>query len=159
MATSPAGSSITSRLFYVTDRTTGTRFLVNTGADVSVLPPSATEKRKPAPMVLQAVNRSTISTFGEKSMTLDIDGFLSLLISPYLFWVQTSSPILAFVSMFAITNSLTLLLVSLSMVFSLLQFCHAQFFIFPPLLPTMNYYANFQTSPVHATMNQLSSIL
>ena len=72
MATSPAGSSITSRLFYVTDRTTGTRFLVDTGADVSVLPPSATEKRKPAPMILQAVNKSTISTFGEKSMTLDI---------------------------------------------------------------------------------------
>jgi len=72
VATSPAGSSITSRLFYVTDRTTGTRFLVDTGADVSVIPPSTTEKRKPASMTLQAVNKSAISTFGEKSMTLDI---------------------------------------------------------------------------------------
>ena len=72
MATSPAGSSINRRLFYVTDRTTGTRFLVDTGADVSVIPPSTIEKRKPASMTLQAVNKSAISTFGEKSMTLDI---------------------------------------------------------------------------------------
>ena len=71
-ATSPAGSSPTSRVFYVTDRTTGTRFLVDTGADVSVLPPSTSDKRNPAPLTLQAVNRSAISTFGEKSMTLDI---------------------------------------------------------------------------------------
>ena len=70
--TSPAGSSTTSHLFYITDRTTGTRFLIDTGADVSVFPPSAAEKRKPASMILQAVNKSAISTFGEKSMTLDI---------------------------------------------------------------------------------------
>ena len=39
---------------------------------MSVLPPSTSDKRKPAPLTLQAVNRSAISTFGEKSMTLDI---------------------------------------------------------------------------------------
>ena len=71
-ATSSAGPSSTSRLFYITDRTTGTRFLVDTGADVSVIPPSAADKRRPSSYTLQAVNQSAISTFGEKSMTLDI---------------------------------------------------------------------------------------
>ena len=70
--TSPAGASSTSRLFYVTDRTTGTCFLAETGANVTVIPPSPAEKRNPASMILQAVNKSAIPTFGEKSMTLDI---------------------------------------------------------------------------------------
>ena len=70
--TSPSGSSPTSRLFYVTDRTTGTRFLVDTGAGVSVLPPSTSDRCKPAPLTFQAVNQSSYLTFGEKSMTLDI---------------------------------------------------------------------------------------
>lgn len=34
-----------SRLFYISDRTTGLRFLVDTGAEVSVMPPSATERK------------------------------------------------------------------------------------------------------------------
>ena len=72
MATSPAGSSTTSRLFYITYHTIGTCFLVDTGADVSVIPSSAAEKRKPASMILQAVKKSAISICGEKSMTLDI---------------------------------------------------------------------------------------
>ena len=65
------GSS-TSCLFYITDRITGTRFLVDTGADVSVLPPSPAEKCHLSPFTFQAVNCSTISSFSEKSMTLDI---------------------------------------------------------------------------------------
>ena len=165
MATSPAGFSITSRLFYVTDRTTGTRFLVDTGADVSVIPPSTAEKRKPASMILQAVNKSTISTFGEKSMTLDIGlrrsyrWIFIILISLSLFWGLIFSPILASESMFATVNSLTLLLVSLSVAFSLQQFHHPLFFIFLFLLLTPTYYKNSQASHAHATMNHLSSIL
>ena len=54
-ATSAAGSSSTSRLFYIIDCTTGTCFLVDTGADVSVLPPSPADKRHLAPFTLQAV--------------------------------------------------------------------------------------------------------
>ena len=71
-ATSSASPSSTSRLFYITDRPTGTQFLVDTGADVSVIPPAAADKRRPSSYTLQAVNQSAISTFGEKSMTLDI---------------------------------------------------------------------------------------
>ena len=74
-ATSPTGPlNNHSRLFYVTDRTTGTRFLVDTGADVSVLPPTPAVKRHPSSssFTLQAVNKTTIQTYGEKSMTIDV---------------------------------------------------------------------------------------
>ena len=39
---------------------------------MSVFPPSPAEKRHCASLILQAVNQSTISTYGEKSITLDI---------------------------------------------------------------------------------------
>ena len=62
-----------SRLFYVTDRTTCLRFLVDTGAQVSVIPPSHTERRNHrADLVLQAVNYTSISTYGTRSLTLDL---------------------------------------------------------------------------------------
>ena len=71
-ATSPPGFSTHSHLFFVTDRVIGTRFLVDTGADVSVLPQSRSEQRQSSPFTLQAVNQSPISSYGEKSMTLDL---------------------------------------------------------------------------------------
>ena len=71
-ATSFAGLASSSRLFYITDRTTGTRFLVDTGADVSVLPPSSADKQTSQNISLQAVNKSPIRTFGEKSLTIDL---------------------------------------------------------------------------------------
>ena len=43
MASSAPGL-LTTRLFYVTDRSNGFRFLVDTGAEVSVIPPSATDR-------------------------------------------------------------------------------------------------------------------
>ena len=70
-ATSVAGLS-PSRLFYITDKPTGIRFLVDTGAEVSVLPPSRTERRRQADhLTLQAVNNTSIATYGKKSLTLD----------------------------------------------------------------------------------------
>ena len=38
MATDVTGQTPTSRLFHIPDRTSGLRFLVDTGAEVSVLP-------------------------------------------------------------------------------------------------------------------------
>ena len=75
MATSHPGTPHTSRLFYISDRKTGTRFLVDTGAEVSVIPPTKAEKLHPSSKFhLQAVNRSSITTYGERSMTLNILG-------------------------------------------------------------------------------------
>ena len=62
-----------SRLFYVTDRSTGLRFLVDTGAEVSVVPPSHAErKHQQDGLSLQAVNNTTIATYGKRSLALDL---------------------------------------------------------------------------------------
>ena len=71
-ATSPAGR-LTSRLFYVSNRSTRTRFLVDTGAEVSAVPRSFAQRgvTSQGPS-LQAVNNTTIATYGTCSLTLDL---------------------------------------------------------------------------------------
>ncbi|XP_064489680.1 uncharacterized protein LOC135401277 [Ornithodoros turicata] len=60
------------RLFYITDRGSGARFLVDTGAEVCVIPASRDDqKRTPPNASLQAVNGSPITTYGEKLVTLN----------------------------------------------------------------------------------------
>ena len=66
-ATSATGHQ-PSHLFYVTDHSTGLRFLVDTGAEISVIPPSRTERKHQ----LQAVNNIAIATYGRHSLTLDL---------------------------------------------------------------------------------------
>ena len=63
---SPPGTDTNSRLFFVSDQKTGIRFLVDTGAEVSVLPPTAIVKHQPrsSSVNLQAVNKSPIGLFG-----------------------------------------------------------------------------------------------
>lgn len=71
VATSSPGRK-DSRLFYIHDRKTGLKFLIDTGADYSVIPPSNLEKKKPSSFVLEAANKLPIITYGEKSLILDI---------------------------------------------------------------------------------------
>ena len=72
MAASAPGL-LPSRLFYVTDRSNGFRFLVDTGAEVSVIPPSATDrKHRRDSLTLQAVNDSPIATYGDRLLTVNI---------------------------------------------------------------------------------------
>ena len=72
MATSVTGQQ-PSRLFYVTDSVTGLRFLVDTGAEISVIPPSATgRKTQKDSLSLQAVNSTPIATYGTQLLTLNI---------------------------------------------------------------------------------------
>ena len=62
-----------SRLFFVTDRSSGLRFLVDTGAKVSVLPVSRLPHSSfPTGPTLQAVNHSAIATFGSASRTINL---------------------------------------------------------------------------------------
>ena len=61
-----------SRLFYVSDRTTHTRFLVDTGSEVSAIPPSPADRRRsPDNLTLMAVNDTPIRTYGKQSLTSD----------------------------------------------------------------------------------------
>ena len=72
MATSVAGHT-QSRLFFVTDYANCFRFIVDTGAEVSVIPPSRTDrKHRQDNQTLQAVNNTSIATFGTRSLTLDL---------------------------------------------------------------------------------------
>ena len=62
-----------SRLFYIKDHNSNLRFLVDTGAEVSLVPPSSTERKYPQDgFSLQAANNSSIATFGKRSLTLDL---------------------------------------------------------------------------------------
>ena len=72
MATGVTGL-IPSRLLYITDNSLGYRFLIDTGAEVSVLPPSHTErKHQQNGCNLLAVNGSEIATYGKRSLTLNL---------------------------------------------------------------------------------------
>ena len=72
MATNTSGLS-PSHLFFVTDRTSGLRLLVDTGAEVSVLPVARLSRSSlPAGPPFQAVNNSSIATFGTTSRTLNL---------------------------------------------------------------------------------------
>ena len=70
-ATSVVGLPHPSRLFHIHDRCSNSRFLVDTGAEVSVVPSSRTERfSQPGNFSLKAVNGSEIATYGVRSLTL-----------------------------------------------------------------------------------------
>ncbi|XP_077512436.1 uncharacterized protein LOC144123490 [Amblyomma americanum] len=71
-----ASSGVTpdnSRLFFICDHISGFRFLVDTGAEVSVLPCSipSSPSRLPGPS-LQAANLTSIATYGEHALALNL---------------------------------------------------------------------------------------
>lgn len=70
-ATYPSGPA--KNLLFVANRLTGVRFLVDTGAQISVLPLSMTPQRPSKSSVfLYAANGSPIATYGDISLTLDL---------------------------------------------------------------------------------------
>ena len=72
MATGALGHS-TSRLFFVLERITHLRYLVDTGAEVSTIPPTKLHRQRgPAGLSLQAANGTQLPTFGTRSLTLNL---------------------------------------------------------------------------------------
>ncbi|KAK2578347.1 hypothetical protein KPH14_002621 [Odynerus spinipes] len=62
-----------SRRLNVTDRSTGIRYLIDTGADVSVIPRKNCQGiRTPYDLQLTAANGSTIRTYGQVTMVVNI---------------------------------------------------------------------------------------
>ena len=60
-------------LLYIPDRSTHLRFLVDTGAQVSVIPPSPSDRKySHSTITLQAVNNTTIKTYGTHSLTINL---------------------------------------------------------------------------------------
>lgn len=60
-------------VFFLADRNCGIRFLVDTGAEVSVIPASSADRRGPSSCSLHAVNNTTIATYGHRSLSLHLD--------------------------------------------------------------------------------------
>ncbi|RLJ22716.1 hypothetical protein DJ031_00335 [bacterium endosymbiont of Escarpia laminata] len=57
----------------IADPVSKLRYLIDTGAEISVLPPSAEDRRNPSVgMQLQAANGSSIRTFGDRSVQVDL---------------------------------------------------------------------------------------
>ena len=69
-----AGPHPVSRLLHVTDPLTRHRFLIDTGAEVSVLPATSADRRRPSQPehTLRAVNDSSIASFGTRSLTVSL---------------------------------------------------------------------------------------
>ena len=67
------GGQSFSRLFNITDHISGMQFLVDTGTDIRVIPPSSLERKHPWTLRLEAVNHTPISTYGTRSLTLNLD--------------------------------------------------------------------------------------
>jgi len=79
VATSGSGQNIC-HLFYVTDCSTEFIFLVVTGAQVSAIQPTPVQRKHPQEgLCLQAVNNSTIATYGNQLLMLDLDCFVGFL--------------------------------------------------------------------------------
>lgn len=73
MTTTAPGVPSECRLFFVSDKSTSLRFLVDTGAAISVIPPSGRERTQLDNAIsLQAANGTRIQTYGRKSLTLDL---------------------------------------------------------------------------------------
>ena len=72
VVTSAAGCS-DSRLFYIRDKNSGLCSLVDTGGEISIIPVSGPPRMHRATgYSLQAVNQSSIATFGTRSLTLNL---------------------------------------------------------------------------------------
>jgi len=59
-------------LFYIINSNHNYHFLVDTGTEVSVLPPSPADRKPPDGFNLLAVDGSGIATFGRRSLTLNL---------------------------------------------------------------------------------------
>lgn len=62
----------TSSLIYVTDKLAAYRYLVDTGAEVSVFPPTRQNRRSLEVATLQVANGSRIATYSLRSLTFNI---------------------------------------------------------------------------------------
>ena len=93
LAATGVNGPIASRLFFVSDAHTHTRFLVDTGSEVSVIPPTPADRRhSPDSRTLTAVNNTSICTYGQRSLTLNLGLRRSL---PWIFVIaDVQKPIL-----------------------------------------------------------------
>lgn len=65
--------SLSTRRLFINDKANRLKFLIDSGADISVLPSSKFKNHKKASdIILTAANGSTITTFGKKMLNVDL---------------------------------------------------------------------------------------
>ena len=72
VATGITGLNDHSHLFYIVDACHNLHFLIDTGAEVSIIPLTSADMNNRCRLTLQAVNNSPVSTFGTRSLTLNL---------------------------------------------------------------------------------------
>ena len=73
IAAAKPGTLPPSRILFIIDLNNRLRFLIYSGAEISLIPPKPSERLTPNPnFVLQAVNRSNIKTYGQTLLELDL---------------------------------------------------------------------------------------
>ncbi|BHF76260.1 hypothetical protein SprV_0501935800 [Sparganum proliferum] len=67
-----SAANVNTRLLFLWDRIADAKFLVDSTAEVSVVPPTPAERKARSSFCLTAANNSSILTFGQRSITLDL---------------------------------------------------------------------------------------
>ena len=68
-----SGDDKISRLLFVHDHITGIHFLVDSGAQISIIPATEADKKKrPHKFTIQTVNKSLIQAYGQRYLTLNL---------------------------------------------------------------------------------------
>ena len=72
-AAAEPGSLPTSRILFIIDLNNRLRFLIDSEAEISLIPPTPSKRLTPNPnFVQQAVNRLNIKTYGQTLLELDL---------------------------------------------------------------------------------------
>ena len=72
-ACSPGTPSIGGNRLFLRDRVNGHRYLIDTGAEISVIPPNRYDRqRQPSSVTLSAANGSSIPTYGQRCVTVAV---------------------------------------------------------------------------------------
>ncbi len=73
IAASSPGDSARSRVLFIHERNSGKRFMIDSGADVSAIPPTHADRQRPnSGITLQAVNQTSIKTYGQRLLNLGL---------------------------------------------------------------------------------------
>ncbi len=78
LITAPSpGVSARSRVLFIHERYSGKRFMIDSGADVSAIPPTHADHQRPnSGFTLQAVNRTSIKTYGQRLLKLNLGRYI-----------------------------------------------------------------------------------
>ena len=80
MVNATSSATPDARLLYISDQSSGRKFLVDTGASVSIIPPTVSDKQDKQPAYdLLAANGTPIASYGSRKLTINV-GFNSALV-------------------------------------------------------------------------------